>query len=99
MLLYNPNLYALDILVCLSFMSLIQHEGYSGGLPGYPSTETSPDQGVPRQVRMLLLVTLQRAYVLARLSLDTWVELRPATDPKARAVNKHSQSHFPHSFY
>ncbi len=31
----------------------------------------SPDRGVPRQVRMLLLVRLRRADVLARLSLDT----------------------------
>jgi hypothetical protein len=30
----------------------------------------SPDQGVPRQVHTLLLATLRRAYVLARLSLN-----------------------------
>ncbi len=46
------------------------YEGRSGGLPGHPCTIASPDRGVPQQVRTLLLVILQRANVLARLSLD-----------------------------
>ncbi len=37
---------------------------------GLPCTIASPDRGVPQQVCMLLLVTLRRANVLARLSLD-----------------------------
>jgi hypothetical protein len=45
-------------------------ERYSSGLPVHPCTGASPDGGIPQYVRTLLLATLRRAYVLARLSLD-----------------------------
>jgi hypothetical protein len=54
-------------------MSLIERVGYCSGLCGYACTGMSPDEGVPRQVHTLLLVTLQRTYILARLSLDTYL--------------------------
>jgi hypothetical protein len=67
-------------------MSLIYHEGYSGGLLSYPCTGTAPHQGVLRLLHLLLLVTLQCTYVLAMLSLDkgdkgpdSAVERRPTT--------------------
>jgi hypothetical protein len=44
----------------------------------YHCTRTAADLGVPRQVRILLLVTLWLAYVLARLSLDTVQRVTPA---------------------
>jgi hypothetical protein len=56
-------------------MSLTYHEGYSGGLPGYPCTDSSPGQGVSRQVHILLLVTLRCIYVLAKLFLDNTLSL------------------------
>jgi hypothetical protein len=53
-------------------MSLIKHERYSSNLLGNPCMDISPDQSVPRQVCVLLLVTLLRTYVPARLSLDNY---------------------------
>ncbi len=51
-------------------MSLLYCEEYSSGLLSYHCNGISLDQGVPRQVRMLLFITLLLTYILARLSLD-----------------------------
>jgi hypothetical protein len=50
--------------------ALYLHKGFFDGIPGYLFYGTSPDRGVPRKVHKLLLVTLRRAYVIARLSHD-----------------------------
>ncbi len=50
--------------------NLYLYEERSGSFLGYLCTIVSPDQGILRKVRMLLLVTLRRANVSARLSHD-----------------------------
>ncbi len=56
--------------------TLYYYERCSSGLLGHRCMIASPDRGIPQQVRMLLLVTLRRTNVLARLFLDSITHLK-----------------------